>query len=168
METLLIVGNIIFKNLSKVKIDEVYKSKNVCFSDNYLDTRKYINFKSLEKFRKIVEKKIKIKKNILNDVNKIYKKDFKNKKIIGIHLRGSDMKSTPNHPFPPTLRQSINIINNLLKDDYDKVFLVTEEYKYLSKLKKIYKDKLIYLNSFRTKDNKIFSHDKKGLYTDID
>ena len=148
-----------FKNLSKIKLDEVYKSKNVIFSENYLDTRKYINLKSLDKFRKIVKKKIKIKRNILNNVNQIYKHKFKNKKIIGLHLRGSDMKITPNHPLPPTLKQTIEIIDNLLLDNYKKIFLVTEEYEYFSNLKKIYKNKLIYLNSFRTKDSKIFSHD---------
>ena len=129
-------------------------------SVNYINTRNYINLRNLDKFRKIIVNKIKIKKNILDNVNQIYKKKFKNYKIVGLHLRGSDMKTTPNHPFPPTLKQATKIIDYLLNNGYQKFFLVTEEYEYFSKLKKIYKNKLLYLETFRTKDNKIFSHDK--------
>ena len=38
------------------------------------------------------------------------------------------MKITPNHPLPPTLKQTIEIIDNLLLDNYKKIFLVTEEF----------------------------------------
>lgn len=149
-----------FKNLSNLKLSEIYKSKNVYFSKKSIDTTQFMNFNSLKKFRKFVNKNIFIHKKILKEVEDINKKKFKKNRMIGVHFRGSDMKYTPNHPFPPSFNQIIELIDKLLlQDDSQKIFLITEDRNNLDLMKKKYQDKLVYLNSFRTKDNKLFSHD---------
>ena len=72
------------------------------------------------------------------------------KKILGVHFRGSTYKTARGHAFPPTIKLMIKNIETLMqKYKYNKIFLVTEEQKYLSALKKKFGDKLIFYNSFR-------------------
>ena len=151
-----------FKNLSHYKLKDIYKSKNVFFSKKSINTRQFLNFKSIKKIRKFVNENINIDKQIIDQTESIYTKKFKNNKMIGVHFRGSDMKYTPNHPFPPSFYQITKSIDELLlKDENQKIFLVTEDKNNLNLMKKRYPKKLVYLNSFRTKDNKLFSHNTR-------
>jgi len=148
-----------FKNLSNYKLKNIYKSKNVFFSKKSIDTRQFLNFNTIKRIRKFVIKNIKINKKILHQTEKIYTRKFKNNKIIGVHFRGSDMKYTPNHSFPPSFHQITKSIDQLLlKNNNQKIFLITEDKNNLNLMKKKYSKKLVYLNSFRTNDNKLFSH----------
>ena len=141
-----------FSKVSKYSLKEVYKSKKVIITDS--KTRGIDGFDSFENLdnthEKIFKKYIKINKNILNKVDDFKKVYFRNHKILGVHFRGSDMKYQERHPFPPTINQIVNKINLLLKKHIIKNFLVTEEENYLQKLKLIFKNKLIFYNSYRS------------------
>ena len=153
-----------FSKVSKYKLDDVYKSKKVIISDsktrkiNYFDSFQSLNYSHLKAFKKY----IKINNKILIKSKKFKNKYFKNYKILGVHFRGSDMKYQERHPFPPTVRQIINAIDFYIKKyKYKKIFLVTEEIKYLTILKKKYGNKLIYYNSFRSNKIDIFNNSRK-------
>ena len=153
-----------FKPINKYKLSDVYKSKFVIISDNKTNGQKEFDaFKNLgQKHYNIYKKKIKFKSYIINKVNLFLEKNFKNQKVLGVHFRGTDMKTQERHPFPATTYQIINLINyEIKKNNYSKIFLVTEESKYLKILKKIYKDKLCYANSFRTNKNNIFEQNSR-------
>ena len=60
-----------------------------------INTRQFLNFKSIKKIRKFVNENINIDKQIIDQTESIYTKKFKNNKMIGVHFRGSDMKYTP-------------------------------------------------------------------------
>ena len=63
---------------------------------------------------------------------------FKNK-ILAIHLRGTSYKTSANHPFPLTVDQTLNLINDLIKKhNYTKLFLCTEDLYYFNLIKKIW------------------------------
>ena len=69
------------------------------------------------------KKYIRIKKEILNEVKKFMKKNFSNKKVLGVHFRGTDMKTQERHPYPATLGQIISHIDyEMKKYDYKKFF----------------------------------------------
>ena len=84
-------------------------------------------------------------------LQRIYEKTlekFNNKKILGIHFRGTSYKRSAGHPLPATKKQMMEITKKILKDnDVDIIFLVTEELDYLSFFKKNFKSKLFYLSS---------------------
>ena len=66
-------------------------------------------------------------------------------KILGVHHRGTGYKITE---YPITINQMINIINEILeKENYDKIFLVTEDLNNFKALKNYFGEKLIYLDS---------------------
>lgn len=151
--------NYYFEPINKYKLSDVYQSKFVIISDNKTNGQKeFDSFKNLSQDHyKIYKKKIKFKLHLLKKSDLFINKNFKNKKVLGVHFRGTDMKTQERHPFPATTNQIINLINyEIRKNNYNKIFLVTEEKKYLLILKKIYKDKLCFSNSFRTNKSNIF------------
>lgn len=138
-----------FKKLNKYSLNEIYKSKNVFLSSEKFERNMALSItdKKISKYLK----KIEIKQHIHLKVNKFIQKNFsKKQKILGVHFRGSTYKTARGHAFPSTIDLMIKAIDNLLKKyNYDKIFLVTEEQKYLNILKKIYKEKIIFYQSYR-------------------
>jgi len=155
--------NYYFQNINQYKLSEVYKSKNVLFSSNIFDKKKYFhlpeinrNLKLKNEFKKIKNKHINVNNNIKKK-SEIFLKKFKNYKILGIHLRGTSYKNAPKHHFPIPDNLGIEICKKLIqKYKYDKIFLITEELKYLEKYKNIFGEKLIFYDSFRSYKNDAF------------
>ena len=72
---------------------------------------------------------------------------------MGVHFRGTDMKTQERHPYPATLGQIISHIDYEIKSMITKkIFLVTEELNYVNKLKQKYKDEICFYNSYRSKN----------------
>lgn len=157
-----------FEPLSKYKLKDVYNSSNVKFSDDkliknnfrYIDNKKrYI--KLFDKYKKTIKIKPAIKKQVSN----FTKKNFQNKKILGVHWRGTDYKYLPNHPLPPTEKQIFRLIDNLLLNyRFEKIFVITEEQGYLEKLRKRYKNKICFYNSFRSNNSNDFLKNKRSKH----
>ena len=144
-----------FNPVSKYTLDEVYKSKNVFITSNrFLQIFTHNIYD--QKFKQI-RNKINIKNNLLKKINFFKNKHFKNKKILGIHYRGTSYKTSANHPMPPTKIQMKNLIDEELKNkQYNKIFLATEDLEIFNFLRSIYKQKLIFLNNFRSKQDNAF------------
>ena len=149
-----------FYPINKYKLEDVYRSKFVIFVDG--KTKKNIEFDSFEHLDKahlqIYKKYIKIKKEITYEAKSFINKNFSKDKILGVHFRGTDMKTQERHPFPPTPNQIIKVIDDQIKKfKYKKIFLVTEDLKNLSILKKYYHNKILFFNnSFRSTKANIF------------
>ncbi len=143
-----------FAPVSKYSLNQVYKSKFVVFSSDKLFINQAVSSKTNTiQLEKVFKKYIKIKPEYLKLSNNFIKKNFKGKKILGVHWRGTDHKVLPNHPYPPTQKQIFEKTDYFLnKYKFDKIFLITEELNYLNAFKKKYKNKLCYFNSFRAID----------------
>ena len=153
-----------FEPLNNYKLKDIYKSKFVIICDS--NTKKIKEFDSFENLTfehyKIFKKYIKIKKNILKEANYFIKKNFNNLKVLGVHFRGTDMKTQERHPFPATYKQIESYIDfELSKNKYNKIFLVTEELSYINKLKDKYKSKICFYNSYRSNENDIFKSNSR-------
>ena len=138
-----------FQRLNKYSLNEVYKSKNVFLSNLKFEKNMILNMENKEIAKYI--NKIKIKKNIIAKTNRFIKRNFKkNENILGVHFRGSTYKNARGHAFPLTTKLMIKNINFLLKKyNYKKIFVVTEEKRYLSALQNEFKDKIFFYNSYR-------------------
>ena len=142
--------NYYFESMNKYSLSEVYKSKNVLLSNPNFE--KYMSLSMADDLIKSQMNKIKIKKKIISKADKFFKKYLysKNHKILGVHLRGSNLKTCRGCPLPPTPEIMIKHIETLLKkNDYNKIFLVTEENKYLRKVIKHFGNKCVFYNSYR-------------------
>jgi len=157
--------NYYFEDLNDFSLDEVYKSKNVLITND-----KFYNFFSynMDKdfdLKELLNKKIKINKNLKKIYIKILKK-FEKKKVLGIHFRGTSYKKSAGHPLPATKKQMYNFTNYIIKKyQVDKIFLVTEEKNYLEFFKKKFTDKIIYLeSSYRSNKNDAFKIYPRNLH----
>ena len=142
------VWELYFEKISKVKLEDIYNSKNVYFSKTKFktDLKDYENLK----LRKLFFSKIKINKKICRNSNNFFDKNFKKKSAIGIHLRGTDQKITPGHHLPPTVYDLQILIDSIIKEKKNfKFFLVTEQKKYYEFLTKKYGRFICTYPSFR-------------------
>ncbi len=157
--------NYYFENLNSYTLNEVYKSKYVLVtSDTFFNFFSY----NIDKDRELVQllnNNIKLNKYLQKMYKKTLKK-FNNKKILGIHFRGTSYKRSAGHPLPATKNQMKEITKKILKDnDVDMIFLVTEELNYLSFFKKNFKNKLFYLSSsYRSNSNDAFKIYPRNLH----
>jgi len=147
-----------FEPVSKYKLEEVYQSKNVIMTNGFFSKNMKKNFHSDGDLLKMFNKYVKIKKNFINNAKIFVKKNFFGKKVLGIHLRGTDRITTTNHPFPPTIQQMFGLIDNGIKKyKFNKIFLITDQLEYLDEFKKKYGEFLTYRKeSFRSNQSKIF------------
>ena len=158
------VWELYFNQVSNYKLSEIYKSKNVIICNDNFQIKLH-DFKNAN-LKKIFKKTIKINKSIINETNIFYKKYFtKYKNIIGIHIRGTDQKVTPNHHLPPTIFDIFTIIEKKVSlNKKVKFFIITEEKKYLDILKKKYPNKIVYFDSFRANNIKDFNSSKRKFH----
>lgn len=160
-----------FTQVSKFKLSEVYKSKNFSFSTNNdilaeNERNKYFeketNFKE---YYQVFKKYFEIQPHILDLANEFYLSQIKGYKVLGIHWRGSDYYYSPGHAFPATKKQITNLIDFYLKkENFEKIFVVTEDEKKLKILKKKYGNKILFYDSFRTDNPNDFLIQKRPLH----
>ena len=149
--------NYYFEPLNQYTLDEVYNSKNVLISsDKFYNFFEY-NMDTNKELTEILQNNIKIKR----DINQLFlrlSKKFDNKKVLGIHFRGTSYKRAQGHPLPATKKQMLEITKKFLsKNMVDIIFLVTEEKDYLNFFKEKFPNKLFYLKSaFRSNKNDAF------------
>ena len=146
-------------NVSKYSLKEVYKSSLVVFSEDSFFKEMSIDYKENTKdLLKVFNKYIKVKPFIHAEVKNFVKKNFINQKVLGVHWRGTDYQTIPNHPYPPTKKQIITKVNLLIKKyKYTKIFLITEDKKNFDIFLNYYGNKVCFYNSFRT--NKVEEFD---------
>ena len=158
--------NLYFKNVSKYSLNEVYNSENVYFSTS--NKKFFLNDYKRKNLKKIFDKYILPNDYISKKTELFINKNFKNKKILGVHLRGTDQKISAKHAMPPTIYEIIEIINTKLKkDNYQKIFLLTEELNYYKKLKKLYGKKICSYNVFRSNNTSNFSDFKRSNHKNL-
>lgn len=77
--------------------------------------------------------------------------------VLGVHFRGTDMRTTPGHPLPPLERQMFRKINERLNQShFDTIFLATGAATYVASFVARYRERVSYLDIPRVGHNKIF------------
>jgi hypothetical protein len=139
-----------FKPVSKYTLDEVYDSKYVVFCNGKYPQNFGMSISHIPNlYNNTYLKYIHLQDYITDRVNKVY--DSFHGKVIGVHFRGQELKTAPRHPFPPTERQMIFLTNEILHHyDFQYIFLVSEEQRYVDLFIKIFGDKVIINNCYRT------------------
>jgi hypothetical protein len=145
-----------FKQVSNYKAKDIYKSNNVFISGNLLPRNTNFLWDSDIFLKKVFKKYIRIKDNYIKKSHAFVKKNLK-QKTLGVHFRGTSYKTAKNHSFQPNVKIMINLLEKLLiKYNYKKIFIITEEKKYLDAVVKKFKEKVLYYNSYRSDKDDAF------------
>tara|TARA_Y100000389_G_scaffold167531_1_gene172770 strand:- start:18253 stop:19221 length:969 start_codon:yes stop_codon:yes gene_type:complete len=146
------------KSLSDVDL----KNDKIVFSDGNFNIKffKEHYYGNEYYFYNIFKKHISIKNNIMKYVSSFKKKYFNNYKIIGVHWRGTDITNAKyktnssifyKHRKKISIQDFANKIDPILnKNKKIKIFLSTDEKKYLKQFKNLYGDKVIHTNCYRS------------------
>ena len=147
-----------FTQTSNFNLQQVYESKKVIFSRDDFNYKMQYRIHLEPKFRQFIGKEINFKKKYIDFVDNYFQKnDIVDKKILGVHFRGTSYKTSRGHIFPATIPQIKKYVDKVIaEENFDKIFICTEEKNYLDFFKREYKDKLLYIDSFRSDKNDAF------------
>ena len=96
-------------------------------------------------FHEIINKYYKLKPYIQEKIDTFYNTYFLNKRVMGIHCRGTD------HPNNTDIRKYISQIEDISKD-FDCIFATSDEQDKIDALKSHFGNKLVTYNTFRSHD----------------
>jgi len=138
-----------FKPVSSFNLGEVYDSKNVFFcSGSYPSSMSY-SITTIDGLYDEIYKKYVFLQSHVEDCLKKYSESFKHR-VLGVHFRGKEQNLAPGHSFAPTEKQMIKYTDEIIeKYNIEKIFLVTEEQRYLDLFINNYGEKIFYTDSFR-------------------
>ena len=146
-----------FENYTNININEIYQSKNVFIASN-LFQKDFFKDTNTDGLREYFRDNLKVNQRYKKIINFFSEKHFKNKKVLGVHFRGTSYKRSPGHPLPATKKQILKKIYQLqLNESYDKIFFVTEEENYKNFLVSNLSSKSLFLkSSYRSDKNDAF------------
>lgn len=106
-------------------------------------------------YHDIIKKYVHLLPHVSEKIDEYYEKNFKNKKILGIHCRGTD------HPDKKDMQYYINEISKYV-NDYDYIFIASDEQYRVDCIKQAFGDKVIEYNvtTRSISDRPLHYHDK--------
>jgi hypothetical protein len=99
--------------------------------------------KRREEFNTIINKFIKLKPHVQQKINSFVENNFKGKRILGVHLRGTD------HPEKKKITEYMQPIKDKLVN-YDKLFVCSDDHERFRLAEVAFKHKIISYNSLRS------------------
>ena len=136
-----------FAPVSPYSLDEVYRSSRVCFCSG--DHPQGYTFASNAEYREFLAKHIRQTAPVAERIA-AYSGEFSGGDVLGIHFRGKEINTAPRHAFGPTTEQVIRHADRLLEScDLNRIFLVTEESRYVEALTRRYGRRLFCTDAFR-------------------
>ena len=152
-----------FDQVSSYALDEVYSSNSfIVTSGKWLENMKR-NITEDFSLKNIFHKYISIHENIINECNAFERKHFSEGGVLGVHLRGGDLRTEAAHAFPPTKKQISNNINLLINSgSFSKIFLVTENLELFNFMNSEFPGLICSLDSYRSFGNTYLEYPRKN------
>lgn len=136
-----------FEPVSPHPLDEVYRSRRVFFCTG--DYPRGYTFATNAAYREFLAAHIRLKAPVAKRIA-AYAGEFSRGDVLGIHFRGKEINTAPRHSFGPTAEQVIRHADRLLDScDLNRIFLVTEELRYVEILSRRYGKRLFCTDAFR-------------------
>ena len=136
-----------FAPVSPYPLSEVYRSRRVYFCIG--DYPRGYTFATNAEYRAFLSKHIRMTSPVTERIA-AYAGEFSSGDVLGIHFRGKEINTAPGHSFGPTTEQVIRHADRLLNScGLNRIFLVTEELRYVEALGRRYGKRLFCTESFR-------------------
>lgn len=165
-----------FQPISEIEVKDCWKYRNIILGRiraprykgiyYYAEKEKNVlpSTEQIDELYNLVDKYIKFRPELQEDLNKQLKV-LEGKRVLGIHVRGTDMYTAgKQHPVPTGETKDFSIIDKIL-DEYklDEIFLCTDTDSTVELFKEYYGEKVITTNALRQKDDS-----GCGVHTDME
>jgi hypothetical protein len=141
---------------SQYKLSEVYQSSHVLFCSGSWPEGVHLNLLKESRLFDVFDQHVRFNHNVSSLIEKYT--SILTQRTLGVHFRGREQNQAPAHWFGPTLKQMIACIDRILNErDIDRVFLVTEHHGYLDELSARYGNKLVSLESYRSRNGNAYN-----------
>lgn len=132
--------NYYFQDIGQVTLEEAYASgRYVMGKDKYLT--KYAEKYSLPNYRyptdqmisyygPVIQRNIKLREDLKEEYDAVWRQNVTGSDhVLGIHIRGTDMKNNLGHPMPASIETYLEQTRELLRQhsEINKIFLATDE-----------------------------------------
>ena len=137
-----------FRQVSPYPLSEVYRSRRVYFCHG--DHPEGYTFSDNSSYRDFLDKHIRLQDEVAARIDR-YRGEFASSRVLGIHFRGKEINTAPGHSFGPSPEQVVRHAARLLEScALDRIFLVTEEQRYVDKLVRRYGKRVFFTDAFRS------------------
>lgn len=151
-----------FEQPCGITLEDAYASGNYILSSDMYQFGKVPNYAvdggvfpdkvMVENLMPVIQENMKIKQNIVDDADKV-SSDWTGSSVLGVHVRGTDMKHFPGHPVPPSVEEYMEEVDRCLAaTHYDKIFLCTDEEPAIKAFENKYGDMVVKSDAFRSTD----------------
>jgi hypothetical protein len=152
-----------FKPTSRVPLDEVYDSSHVFLCDGKYPRGFGHDAAHHARLRLCFDRSVRIHPEIEQSV-KQWMGGF-GARTLGVHFRGQEQNRAPGHLFGPTGRQILRVTNKALEEgDFDRIFVVTEDQRYLDLLRAEFGSMVFATDSFRTSGENAYRMSPRPLH----
>ena len=136
-----------FAPVSPYPLAEVYRSQRVYFCRG--DYPRGYSFQSNAEYRAFLASHIRHQAPVEERIGR-YAGEFSRGDVLGIHFRGKEINTAAGHSFGPSAEQIVRHADRLLDScELNRIFLVTEEQRYVEVLKRRYGARLFFTDAFR-------------------
>lgn len=151
-----------FDQVSPYTLDEVYRSRRVFFCSG--DHPRGYSFGSNAEYRTFLDKHIRFKPQVRARIAG-YSSEFSGGDVLGIHFRGKEINTAAGHSFGPTPEQIVRHADRLLDScNLNRIFLVTEEQRFVDILKRRYGQRLFFTDAFRAEKVNSYNLNPRPLH----
>lgn len=143
--------------------DKTYKEDEF-INNNFISplTNEWIDNK--KRIKMIIDNRLKIKKNVIDKMEKFYQDNMKSYKILGIQKRGTDLYNIGHGSIDKQKYSTNEAIEEVKTEEkkYDKILIVTDSIKTLTAFKKEFGNKIIHYDDALLSTNERAIH--RGEY----
>lgn len=160
--------NYYFENVGSVSLEEAYDSGSFVMGQDMplhkyegkycVGSYRYPTKRAIAYYAPIIEKNIVLKRELKDSFDADWnKKVSKDDKILGIHVRGTDMKNNLGHPVPAAISAYLEQAKKILAENSEitGIFLATDEYNAIEAFQNEFQDtkwRLLMTDAFRVWD----------------
>jgi len=137
-----------FEPVSSASLSEVYRSGDYILSDDSYPKGYDYTIATIPRLFPIYQKYIKIKPHVVEHLSCLLGKfNGLNRKVLGVHFRGREMRTAAGHWYPPTVKQMITAINFMCQTDHFKeIFVSSEDFALIRSIERAFPDKDVFYN----------------------
>lgn len=141
-----------FHPVSPLSLEEAYSSRRILSSVRSFPDRYPVTISHVQELRDLTREMIQPREEILDDADQFWNNYLRDHKVLGVHYRGQEQKTTPYHPLSPTKEQLLKAIERAIDQfAFSRIFAVSEDADHIKAMQARFGSMVATMPHFRTR-----------------